>query len=181
MCVIDPIKVVILNAEPKKLSAPDLPTPNAKLREIDFGKEIYIEKADFCLENDEGFLRFTPSQPVGLYLVGTIKFIEMKDGVIYAELVDETPKKYIHWVTVDSKKVELRIYDNLFKSYNPDAVDYLSDINLDSLVVKHGFCDKRIENCKPEDKFQFQRRGYFCVDFDSTDEKIIFNKTISLK
>ncbi|KAF9764319.1 putative glutamine--tRNA ligase [Nosema granulosis] len=180
MCVINPLRIFIRNAKPKTISAPDL-LHDSKVREIDFTKEIFIENSDFSYEGGEDFFRFTPNQTVGLYLVGAIKFIEMKDGIITADLVDETPKKYIHWVSSDSKKVELRIYSDLFRSFNPNAVDYLSDLNIDSLVVKEGFCDKRIEGCKPEDKFQFQRLGYFCVDKDSSSEKIILNKTIALK
>lgn len=181
MCVMDPLRVIIRNAEPRTIFAPDLPTKDSPLREIEFTKEIFIEKSDFSEVGGEDFLRFTPDQPVGLYLVGAIKFVEIKDGVIIADLTEETPKKFIHWVSSDSKKVEVRIYSDLFKSYNPDASNYLSDINLESLLIKEAFCDKRIEGCKAEDKFQFQRLGYFCVDFDSTSDKIIFNKTIALK
>ncbi|WUR04065.1 glutamine-tRNA ligase (QARS1) [Vairimorpha necatrix] len=176
MCVTDPIKVNIRNITEKKIK-----TNDEKNSEIIFKPFIYIEKSDFKMEADSDFLRFTPSQPVGLHLVGNIKFVKFENEMIIAEMTEEKCQKYIHWVPCDSKKVELRIYDQLFKSYNPEEENYLENLNLDSKKVIHGYCDSRIEGCQIEDKFQFQRIGYFCVDPDSTSDNIVLNKTISLK
>jgi glutaminyl-tRNA synthetase len=177
MCVVDPLKVFIRNSKPKTI----LPSNNDKNEEIFFTPYIYIERSDFSHENDKDFLRFTPTQPVGLYLYGAIKFISFENDVIIAEVTDETPKKYIHWVSRDSKMVELRMYEQLFKSYDPEEGNYLENINYDSKEIKYGYCDSRINGAKVEDKYQFQRIGYFCVDPDSTEDNLVLNKTISLK
>lgn len=179
MCVVDPLKIYIRNAKEKTIIASDN-CENGINREIYFSPYVYIEKSDFIEIGDSNFLRFTKNQSVGLYLYGTIKFIKFEDDMIIAEVIDEIPKKYIHWVECDGIKVELRLYDKLFKVFNPDENDYLKEINLNSFKIINGICDKRIKNCKAEEKFQLQRIGYFCVDFDSTVEKIILNETISL-
>lgn len=180
MCVVDPLKIFIRNAKKSKIIASDN-CENGIKREINFSPYIYIEKSDFMEVGCDDFLRFTKNQPVGLYLYGTIKFIKYENDMIIAEVVDEIPKKFIHWVECEGVKVELRLYDKLFESFNPDEGDYLKSLNLDSLKIINGICDKRILKCKIEEKFQLQRIGYFCVDFDSSNEKIILNKTISLK
>lgn len=175
MCVMDPLKIYIRNAKEQEIS---IPNSNQK---IIFKPYIYIEKSDFKMEDDDkDFLRFTPNQSVGLYMFGAIKFIKFDNDMIIAELTNETPKKFIHWVSCDSIKVTIRLYDPLFRSFNPEEGNYLDDINLDSLKTVVGHCDDRIKGCEIEDKFQFQRVGYFCVDPDTTPENIVFNRIITL-
>ncbi|MBP6586001.1 MAG: glutamine--tRNA ligase, partial [Flavobacterium sp.] len=94
-------------------------------------------------------------------------------------------KGTIHWVSIPHAiKAEVRLYDRLFTHENPDGdkeVDFKEYINPNSLEVITGFVEPSLQLAQPEDKFQFQRLGYFCVDKDSSAEKIVFNKTVGLR
>ena len=94
-------------------------------------------------------------------------------------------KGTIHWVSIPhAVEAEVRIYDRLFTHENPDGnkeVDFKEFINPDSLKVITGFVEPSLKSAKDGDKFQFQRLGYFCVDKDSTEEKLVFNKTVGLR
>ncbi len=94
-------------------------------------------------------------------------------------------KGTIHWVSIPHAiKAEVRLYDRLFTHENPDGdkeVDFKEYINPNSLEVITGFIEPSLQLAKPEDKFQFQRLGYFCVDKDSSAEKLVFNKTVGLR
>ncbi|WEL39718.1 glutamyl-tRNA synthetase [Encephalitozoon hellem] len=180
MCVKDPLKVTIVNAEPFSISIPDFPGSDVT-RDVSFTPVIYIEKSDFMEKGGEDFLRLTPEQPVGLYMAYPIRVVKVTDDGILAERWDGVPKKFIHWVSSDAVKVEMRMYSPLWTSFSPKDSTYLEEMNKDSLEIFHGLCDRRIAGAKVEDKFQFQRIGYFCVDKDTTEESIVVNLTIPLK
>lgn len=150
----------------------------------------------------EEFFRLTPSQPVGLYRLGVFKLgryecdVEGRVTKIEGTLdrsTDFKPKTFITWIPhCDSSekglsspvKAEVRLYSELFKSRNPDSVPggFLNDVNKESLkIITDAFVDPRLVNLRVEECFQFQRVGYFCVDPDSTDEKPVFNLTVSIK
>ena len=95
-------------------------------------------------------------------------------------------KGTIHWVSAtDSIRAEVRVYDRLFNVAHPEAdkdVDFKTHLNPDSLtVLKNCFVETSLANTEPEEKFQFERLGYFCVDQDSTADKLVFNRTVTLK
>lgn len=180
MCVKDPLKVTILDAEPFELRIPDFQGSDVE-RTVQFTPVVYIERSDFMQSGGEGFLRLTLDQPVGLYMVYSIRVVKVTEEGILAERCDAVPKKFIHWVSEDSVKIEMRMYSSLWTSFDPEDSNYLEEMNRNSLEICHGLCDKRILGAKAEDRFQFQRLGYFCVDKDSTEENIVVNLTVPLK
>ncbi|ADM12466.1 glutaminyl-tRNA synthetase [Encephalitozoon intestinalis ATCC 50506] len=180
MCVRDPLKVTIMNAEPCSVSIPDFPGSEVS-RNVPFTPVIYIEKSDFMDKGDGDFLRLTLDQPVGLYMLYPIRVVKVTEDGILAERWDGIPKKFIHWVSSDCVRVEMRMYSPLWTSFSPKDSTYLEEMNKDSLKIVHGLCDKRISEAGVEDRFQFQRIGYFCVDRDTTEENIVVNLTLPLK
>jgi glutaminyl-tRNA synthetase len=173
-------------------------------KQVPFTRRIYIDRSDFePSSDDENFYRLTPKQPVGLYKVGVIEYLRSekdssgKVSTIYAKLLQNTdnesfkPKTFIQWVA-DSPShrspvhCQVRMYHPLFKSSNPENVPggFLADINPNSLeVLPNAMADCRLLTAKVEDKFQFQRIGYFCVDPDSDikTHNYVFNLTVSLR
>lgn len=149
-------------------------------------KVIYIDSDDFKNVDDPNFWRLTPSREVGLKNFYHITFTKIIDDGIEVTCDPDNKRKvksHIQWVSESSYvKAEVRLYSNLFKSKNPDANGFLKDINPNSLeIIRNAFVDKSVIGAKPFDHFQFERVGYFCVDEDSTPERLVFNKTISLK
>ena len=135
---------------------------------------------------------------VGIYRVGVIKFVRAetstKDASItklfveldQSEVPQVKPKTYIQWVPKESAvPTQIRIFSDLFKSVNPQANPdgWLADVNRDSLrIIEEALCDSRLLEAQVEDKFQFQRVGYFCVDPDTTKiGKLVLNLTVSIK
>jgi glutaminyl-tRNA synthetase len=95
-------------------------------------------------------------------------------------------KATLHWVSVkDAIKAEVRLYDRLFINETPDDVpeghDFTENINPNSLEIRTGFIEPFVQQAQPLDKFQFERLGYFCVDKDSTKDKLVFNRTVTLR
>lgn len=178
-CVKSPLRLTITNMSKKSV---ELPSGSAKTPlVVEINKTVYIDGSDFCESPSDDFLRLTKTNPVGLINIGTVKFIEKTVDGICVQLVEEKPQKYIHWVPNLNHKVELRLYKPLFNSFNPDEVDYLKDINFESLEIVDGYCDSRIVDAKNLDKFQFVRFGYFCCDKDSNADRLVFNLTLPLK
>lgn len=178
-CVKTPLKINIINFSKRSVEFKTGVDDSVILVEVN--KTVYIEASDFSENPDSDFLRFTKIQPVGLINLGVIKFVDMVDDIINAQIVDEKPLKYIHWLPNLNNKVTLRLYSPLFKSFNPEELGYLNDLNDSSLETVVGFCDQRIVGAKPLDKFQFVRQGYFCCDYDSKPNDLIFNLTLPLK
>ena len=205
--VLNPVKVVITNYPEDKvemLAMDNNPEQeNAGTHEMPFCREIYIERDDFMEDPPKKFFRMTPGKEVRLkggYIIMCNEVVKDEDGNIIEihctydpETLSGTPgsmrkvKGTLHWVSArHCKDAEVRLYDRLFAVENPSAEtdkDFRELLNPDSLKV---LTNAKIEPylaqiAKPEDKFQFQRIGYFCVDSDSTAEHLVFNRTIGLK
>jgi len=206
MAVVDPLKVVITNypeGKSESFSAVNNPEDEAAGRhEVPFGREIYIERADFMEEPPKGYYRLRPGGEVRLrygYLIKCEEVVKDAEGNVVELRCTYDPesaggsssdgrkvKGVIHWVSVaDAVPAEVRLYDNLFAKENPDDVEegkvFTDYLNPNSLVVKTAYCERSLAEAKCGDKFQFERVGYFCVDKDSTAEKLVFNRTVTLK
>ncbi|MBP5688223.1 MAG: glutamine--tRNA ligase/YqeY domain fusion protein [Muribaculaceae bacterium] len=205
--VINPVKVVITNYPEDKvemLAMDNNPEQeNAGTHEMPFCREIYIERDDFMEEPPKKFFRLTPGKEVRLkggYIIMCNDVVKDAEGNITEihctydpDTLSGTPgsmrkvKGTLHWVSArHCKDAEVRLYDRLFAVENPSAEsekDFRELLNPDSLkVVTNAKVEPYLaEIAKPEDKFQFQRIGYFCVDLDSTPDHLVFNRTITLK
>jgi len=200
LCVLDPLKVTIVNYEgSEEIDAPYYPhdIPKEGSRKIPFSRDIYIERDDFMENPPKGYYRLTPEQPVRLrhgYIITCKEVIKDANGnitEIKAEYYPESKsgsdtsgikvKSAIQWVSAkEAKTVEVRLYDRLFKDEAPEGVE---DINPDSLqVIKNALVEPAVITEKPDERFQFERQGYFYADpIDYTDEKPVFNKIVGLK
>ncbi len=200
MAVLDPLKVTIENYEGSEdLEASYYPedVPKEGSRMIPFSKEIYIDKADFSENPPKGYFRLTPDQPVRLkhaYIITCKEVIKDTDGNITEIIAEYHPdsksgqdtsgikvKSAIQWVDAkEAKKVEVRLYDRLYKNEDPQGPE---DLNPDSLkVIKEALIEPAVVTEKPDVRFQFEREGYFFADpTDYTDEKPVFNKIVGLK
>jgi len=199
MCVLDPLKVTIINYEgEEEIDAPYYPpdVPKEGSRKLPFSKEIYINRDDFSLNPPKGYFRLTPTQPVRLkyaYIISCEEVIKDKSGnvvEIKAKYYPESKsgqdrskirvKSAIQWVEAKSaKRVEVRVYDRLFRVENPTSVE---DINPNSLkIIRDALIEPSvIEN--NEERFQFEREGYFFKDpIEYTKQNPVFNKIVSLK
>ncbi|MDA3909720.1 MAG: glutamine--tRNA ligase/YqeY domain fusion protein [Sulfurimonas sp.] len=200
MCVLDPIKVTIQNYDGnEEIDAPYYPhdVPKEGSRKLPFSSEIYIESDDFMENPPKGYFRLTPDQPVRLkhaYIISCKEVVKDTNGNITEIIAEYSPesksgsdtsgiqvKSAIHWVDAASAKaVEVRVYDRLFKDETPEGIE---DINPDSLsVIKDALIEPAVITDKHDDRFQFERQGYFYTDpVDYTDEKPVFNKIVGLK
>jgi glutaminyl-tRNA synthetase len=203
--VINPVKLIVTNYPEGKVEMMETGNnpedESAGIREIPFSRELYIEREDFMEEAPKKFFRMTPGQEVRLksaYIVkctGCKKDAEDNIEEIYCEYDEMTKsgmpeanrkvKGTLHWVSVEhAVKAEVRLYDRLFSVENPsaDERDFRDLLNPDSLkVLANCYVEPMLQSAKALDHFQFQRIGYFNVDLDSTPEKLIFNRTVSLK
>uniref|UniRef100_A0A6Q2XFA3 Glutamine--tRNA ligase n=1 Tax=Esox lucius TaxID=8010 RepID=A0A6Q2XFA3_ESOLU len=202
MAVLEPLKVTITNLPEgtwNDVRVPDFPANEFMgSHVVPFTRTIFIEQSDFREVIEKGYKRLTPDQPVGLrhagYVISVQKVIKDAQGRV-AELevlccssheVAEKPKAFIHWVS-EPKKCEVRLYERLFLHKNPEDPSevpggFLSDINPNSLqVIDCALVDCSVSKAKVFDKFQFERVGYFAVDPDSTEDKLVFNRTVTLK
>lgn len=205
--VIDPVKVIIENypeGQVEELEIENNPEDEtAGTRIVPFTREIYIEREDFMEEAPKKFFRLSLGNEVrlkGAYFIKAERVEKDAEGnitTIYATYDPETKsgsgteaskrkvKGTLHWVSAtENIPIEVREYDRLFTVESPDAekdVDFLQFVNPNSLTVKEGFAEPALKEAKVEDKFQFQRIGYFALDRDSSTEKLIFNRTVTLK
>ncbi|WP_291099655.1 MULTISPECIES: glutamine--tRNA ligase/YqeY domain fusion protein [unclassified Empedobacter] len=205
--VIDPVKVIIENypeGQVEELEIENNPEDEtAGTRIVPFTREIYIEREDFMEEAPKKFFRLSLGNEVrlkGAYFIKAERAEKDAEGnitTIYATYDPETKsgsgteaskrkvKGTLHWVSAtENIPIEVREYDRLFTVESPDAekdVDFLQFVNPNSLTVKEGFAEPALKEAKVEDKFQFQRIGYFALDRDSSTEKLIFNRTVTLK
>lgn len=207
MGVIDPVKVIIENYQqdtPETIQAPIHPQNEGMgKRPINFGKELYIDRADFIEQApNKKWKRLAINKEVRLrnaYIINAERFETDATGkitTIYATYDPETlgknptdgrkVKGVIHFVEASSAiKAEFRLYDRLFSVENPiKEENFESAINPDSLVVKTGFVEPDMINSSPNQAYQFEREGYFCRDNDSQEinsNKLVFNKTVGLR
>lgn len=200
MCVLDPLKVTITNYEgSENLLASYYPedVPREGEREIPFSSTVYIEREDFSENPPKGYFRLTPEQSVRLkhaYIITCKEVIKDSNGKIVEIKAEYNPdsksgedksgikvKSAIQWVDAqNAKKVEVRVYDRLYKNEMPEGID---DLNPDSLkVIKDAFIEPAVITQRPDERFQFERQGYFYADpIDYSDEKPVFNKIVGLK
>jgi glutaminyl-tRNA synthetase len=207
MAVLDPVKLVITNypeVQEEWLEAENNPEEEVMTyRKVPFSKELYIEREDFQEEAHKKFFRLTLGTEVRLknaYIIKGESVVKDENGNITeihatydldsksgsgSEASQRKVKGTIHWVSIPhAKEAEVRVYDRLFTNESPDKdkeVDFKEFINPNSLKVITGYVEPSLVTSKELDHFQFQRLGYFCVDRDSTAEKLVFNKTVGLR
>jgi len=205
MAVLNPLKVVITNypeglkEEMETINNPEDETMG--YRKIPFSKEIYIEQDDFQEVPHKKFHRLSPGNEVRLksaYIIKCNEVIKNDKGEILELRCTYDPetksgsgstrsvKGTIHWVSVpDAVKAEVRLYERLFTVEDPagnEDTDFKNLLNPHSLeILENCYIEPELSKAKPGDKFQFVRQGYFCVDPISTEEKLVFNRTVPLK
>ncbi|MCW4043128.1 MAG: glutamine--tRNA ligase, partial [Candidatus Bathyarchaeota archaeon] len=207
MAVLHPLRVVIENYPEDKVEELDAinnpEDPSMGTREIPFSRIIYIEQDDFREEPPKKFYRLAPGREVRLRYAYFIKCVDVikdeKGNVVELRCTYDPktkggdapdgrkPKTTLHWVTVDhSLKAEVRLYDHLFTKANPDDAeegkDFTSNINPKSLeILTPCYVEPTLKDAKPGDRYQFERLGYFCVDPDSREGALVFNRTVPLR
>ncbi len=206
MAVLDPIKVVLTNYPEHQVEEMEIENnpedENAGTRKVPFSSELYIERDDFMENPPKGYFRLMPGGMVrlkGAYIIQCDEVIKDAGGNIMELRCSYIPesrsgsdtsglkvKGTIHWVSAPhALEAKVRIYDRLFTDPEPtehEDKDYLEFFNLDSLnVIEKAYLEPSLKDAKPQEQFQFIRKGYFCMDEDSTVEKPIFNLTVTLK
>lgn len=207
MAVLRPLKVVIDNypdGQVEELYAINNPNDeSAGTRKVPFSKVIYIEQEDFMEEPPKKFFRLAPGREVRLryaYFITCNEVVKDENGNVVelhctydpATKGGDAPdgrkvKATLHWVS-DEKALdaEVRLYDNLFTKEKPsdteEGLDFKSNINTESLeVLTNCKVEPSLASAKSLDRFQFERLGYFCIDYDSSDGKLVFNRTATLR
>ncbi len=207
MAVLDPLKVVLTNypeGKVEEIEAINNPEDErAGTRMVPFSREIYIEREDFMEDPPSKFYRLAPGREVRLryaYFITCTDVIKDPSGKIVelrciydpATRGGDAPdgrrvKATLHWVSAGHAiDGEVRLYDSLFLKENPNDVeeggDFLDNLNPDSLVVLKGCkLEPSLVDVQPGDRFQFERKGYFCVDPDSRPTRPVFNRTVTLR
>ena len=203
MAVLDPVKLIITNYEDGKteeFQSENGPDEASGTRTVPFGKELWIEREDFMEEAAKKWFRLAPGAMVRLksaYIVRCDSYDKDADGNITAIHCTYLPesksgndtsglkvKGTIHWVSVQhALSAEVRLYDRLFKVENPSSEegDFKDNINPDSLQIVNAFVEPSLKNAGKDDRYQFLRKGYFCLDEDSTAGQLVFNRTVTLK
>lgn len=207
MAVVDPVKLIIENYpenEEEWLETENNPEDeNAGTREVPFARELYIEREDFKEEGNKKFFRLKLGGEVRLksaYIIKAQRVEKDENGeisTIYATYDEKSKsgsgteeslrkvKGTLHWVSAKhALPIEVRIYDRLFTTPQPDAekeTDFMEFINPESLTTVEGFAEPSLANAELGHNYQFQRIGYFTKDRDSTADKLVFNRTVTLK
>ena len=206
MGVLNPLKVVITNYpenQEEELEAINNPEDETMgTRKVPFSRELYIERDDFMEDPPRKFFRLAPGREVRLryaYFITCTDVIKDETGEITelhctydpASKGGNSPdgrkvKSTLHWVSAKhAVKSEVRLYDRLFNDEDPAGhkdVDFKEFLNPDSLkILPECYVEPFVEGAKPLDHFQFERLGYFCLDYDSTIKKPVFNRTVSLR
>lgn len=205
--VLDPVKLIIENypeGQIEELSIENNPEDeSAGSRKVPFTRELYIERADFMEDAPKKFFRLSIDKEVrlkGAYIIKGTRVEKDENGnitTIYAtydadsksgsgtEASQRRVKGTLHWVSAENNiPIKVNQYDRLFTVESPDGdkeKDFMEFVNPNSLEVVNGFAEPSLKDAKPEDKFQFQRLGYFAIDKDSTTDNIIFNRTVTLR
>ena len=204
MVVFNPIKIIITNysGDGEILHSENNPEdPDGGVREIPFSKEIYIESDDFMEIPSKKYFRLAPGQMVRLksaYIIKCDEVIKDADGniaVLHCTYIPESKsghdtsgihvKGTLHWVSVKTAiSLDVREYDRLFKVEDPtdEEGDFKEYLNADSLkIVTTAFAEPALRAAKFDERYQFIRKGYFCLDNDSSASRMIFNRTVTLK
>ncbi|HVZ57724.1 MAG TPA: glutamine--tRNA ligase/YqeY domain fusion protein [Chitinophagaceae bacterium] len=203
MVVFDPVRLVITNYDKGQELLPsenNPEDPQAGHREITFSGELLIERDDFMENPPKKYFRLAPGQLVRLksaYIIRCDSVDKAPDGTIREIRCSYLPdsrsgsdtsgvhvKGTLHWVNAaDAIEVEVREYDRLFRVEDPSSEegDFKDYINPDSLRIVKGFAEPCLLKATLEDRFQFLRKGYYCLDRDSAEGRYIFNRTVTLK
>ena len=206
MAVMDPLKVVLTNYPEGQVEELDLinnpEDPGAGTRKAPFARELYIDSEDFQEEPPPKFFRLAPGREVRLrnaYFIKCESVVKDDKGEIVelhctydpATRGGDAPdgrkvKATLHWVAAkQAVQAEARLYDHLFVKPDPDDVeegkDWFSNLNPDSLKVTTCYVEPSVIGAQPGTRYQFERTGYFCVDTDSSADKLVFNRTVTLR
>ena len=203
MAVLRPLKVVIENypeGASEELDAINHPEdPGAGTRRIRFGRELFIERDDFLENPPKKFFRLAPGREVRLryaYFI-TCREVVKNDGGEIAELRcsydpqtrggnapdGRKVQATLHWVSAaDAVEAQVRLYNPLFVRPDPSAGDFAADLNPQSLeVIPNARVEPALAGMNAGDPVQFERQGYFCLDSDSTADRLVFNRTVGLR
>ena len=207
MAVLDPVKVVIdtyPEGQVEWLPVENHPQhPEQGTHDVPFSREVYIERSDFMEDPPRKYRRLAPGREVrlkGAYLVTYKDVVKDEDGNVVEVHCTHDPdsrggeapdgrkvRGTLHWVSAaHAVDAEVRVYDRLFLAEDPEDVEegqtFLDNINPDSLeIITDCKAEPRVGEAKPGDRFQFMRIGYFCVDPDTTDGHVVYNRTIALR
>ena len=205
MAVLDPIKVIITNypeEQVEELDADNNPEDeSAGKRKLPFTRELYIERSDFMEDPPKKFFRLGPGREVRLkhaYYITCTDFIKNKNGEVTEIHCTYDPatkggwsddgrkvRGTLHWVsTQHAVDTEVRLYDHLFNVENPEADgdDLIQHLNPDSLIkTTQAKLETSLKEAKKDIHYQFLRNGYFFLDADSIQEKLVFNRTVGLR
>jgi glutaminyl-tRNA synthetase len=204
MVVLDPLKVVITNFPEGKVepcqSENNPEAPETGSREMPFTRELYMEQEDFMEDAPKKYFRLAPGKMVRLksaYIIQCDEVVKDADGTVqeircsYVENSksgqDESGinvKGTLHWVSAThALSVEVRMYERLFRVEDPSGEEgnFKDYINPDSLEVITGYAEPALKDATAGESFQFLRKGYFATDTDSTPEKLVFNRTVTLR
>ena len=207
MVVLNPLKLTIINYPDKEvelLSTENNPEDlSAGTREIPFSKHLYIEQEDFKESANRKFFRLSIDKEVRLksaYIIKAVDCIKDSKGNVIEVLCEYDAKSKsgsgsaeslrkvkgtLHWVSSkESAKISVRLYDRLFMKESPGSNpegDFMQDLNPNSLTTVEAYAEPSIDESKPGESFQFQRKGYFIADQDSSKDRPVFNKTVGLR
>jgi glutaminyl-tRNA synthetase len=207
MAVLKPLRVVIDNYPKDQVDEIDAinnpEDPNAGTRKVPFSRVLYIEREDFREDPPKKFFRLAPGREVRLryaYFITCVDVVKDETGEVIELRCTYDPatrggsapdgrkvKATLHWVSSrHALEAEVRLYDRLFTKEDPMVVegegDFTSNLNPDSLETRTSCrVEPSLAGAQPEARYQFERQGYFCVDPDSTPEKLVFNRTVSLR
>jgi glutaminyl-tRNA synthetase len=207
MGVLEPLKVVITNypdGQVENMEAVNNPEDESMgTRKVPFSKVVYIERDDFREEPPPKYFRLAPGREVRLryaYFIRCEEVVKDESGEVVELRCTYDPetrggdapdgrkvKATLHWVSAEhSIPAEVRLYDRLFNKENPDQAeegqDFLANLNPDSLtIIENCRVEPSVKDASPGDRCQFERQGYFCVDLDSGEDRLVFNRTVALK
>jgi len=207
MAVLRPLKVVIENypaGQVEQMEAINNPEdPDAGTRLVPFSRELYIERDDFMEKPPKKFYRLAPGREVRLryaYFIKCVDVVKDENGQVVELRCTYDPatrggdapdgrkvKATLHWVSAaHALDAEVRLYEHLFTKEDPEEVeegqDFTANLNPNSLVVLQGCkVEPSLAGAKPLSRYQFERLGYFCVDPDSNEDKLVFNRTVTLR
>lgn len=206
MAVLNPIKVVLTNypeGQTEEVDAVNNPEdPSAGTRKVPFSRELYIERDDFREDPPPKFFRLSPGREVRLrygYFIRCEEVVKDSNGEVLELRCTYDPatrggdapdgrkvKATLHWVSAPhALRAEVRLFDHLFTKRDPDEVKpgetYLSNLNPEALVVSECFVEPSVASAGCGDLYQFERQAYFCVDRDSRPDRLVFNRTVTLR
>ncbi|HVY04743.1 MAG TPA: glutamate--tRNA ligase family protein, partial [Burkholderiales bacterium] len=205
MAVLDPVKLIVDNFpadQQEQCEAPNHPQkPDWGKRTMPFSRELWIEREDFMEVPSKGYFRLFPGNQVRLRFgfvvkcTGADKDAEGNVTTVHCELMPDSKsgtlgadtykvKGNIHWVSArHAYEADVRLYDRLFAVPHPGSErDFLEDMNADSKKLVHAWCEPALKDALPEQRFQFERHGYFCADgADSKPGAPVFNRTVTLR